>query len=483
MSNISRRGFLQGCSAAIAAMSGARMHSAVFGSPENEPNQQILVNIFLRGGMDVLSFLPPMGGSDRGFYESDRENIQIPTTSPLSIGSMAGPNGETPFMLHPSAGGLHNVFTGGNLAIVHATGMAENTRSHFEAMNFIETGTPGDGTTTSGWIARHMQSAPNLPTSILMPSVAIGSSAPRSFATSPEVVSMESVSGFSLNTHWRWNDAQRTALRRIYAANSSMVHVTGTQALNGSDLISLNTSSDYTPSAGVTYPENDSFANELQLVAQLIKLEVGLRMVTIDLGGWDTHDSQGDNGTGYFAGRIASLSNSLEAFFNDLNTSSRNAPINRTTVVVMSEFGRRLRQNADRGTDHGHGGAMMVMGGEVNGGLYGTWPGLDRDAGQLYDNADLAVTTDYRQVLSEILIRRHENPNLGTIFPGFTNYAPLGLVQGTDLTPVYDGRVPTAATLRQATTDSQSASKVAVAAGAGLAATAGLVALRNRGEA
>ena len=204
-------------------------------------------------------------------------------------------------------------------------------------------------------------------------------------------------------------------------------------------------------------------------------------MATVDVGGWDTHDGQGDDGGGYFSGKIRDLSESLTAFYNDLNTSTRSAPINRVTVVMMSEFGRRLRQNADRGTDHGHGGAMVLMGGEVNGGLYGNWPGLLTE--NLYDNADLAVTTDYRRVLSEVLIRRHENPNLGVIFPEYTDYTPMGLVAGEDLTPNYDGSAsPTAVSVSGTETSPSSANALMAAAGVGAAATAGLVALRSRGD-
>ena len=490
--NVSRRGFLQGCSAAIAAMSGARLHSTVFGNPEEEPNQQILITVFLRGGMDVLNLLPPISGTDRGYYEAERDDIMVPAADTLNIGSLTGPNGEIGFGLHPYAktiasndiavptrAGLDTLFSADKLAIIHATGMNEDTRSHFDAMSYIENGTPGDKSTVSGWIARHLQSAPNLPTSILMPAVAMGSSAPQSFATSPEVLAMQSTDSFGMNGYSLWKNAQRQALRRVYGQNTTMVHAAGLQALNASDLISLNASNEYTPETTATYP-NSSFADQLKTIAQMVKLEMGLRMATVDLGGWDTHDAQGENGGGYFAGKIRDLSESLTAFYNDLNTSARNAPINRVTVVVMTEFGRRLRQNADRGTDHGHGGAMMVLGGEVNGGLYGNWPGLHTD--QLYDNADLAVTTDYRQVLSEVLIRRHENPNLGVVFPGYTDYTPMGLVQGQDRTPNYAiNSVPTAVAVKSTEAAGQTASAIMTAAGVGVAATAGLVALRNRG--
>lgn len=472
MPQLTRRGFLKGCSAAIAAMSGATFQGAVFGSPEDEPNQDILITIFLRGGADVLNMLPPIGGDDRGIYELNRGDIAIPTTGDLA----ALPIGTSSFGMHNAMGALHELYGDGKLAIVQATGMHEDTRSHFEAMSMIEHGTPGAQHTVSGWMARHFESATNLPSTILMPALAMGDSAPTAFATSNEVVAMDTTDSFHLDGHWRWRDAQRAALRRLYAQDTSRIHMAGIQAMNGADLINLNAQGGYTPEAGVVYP-NNSFGRHLQTIAQMVKLQLGLRMATVDLGGWDTHDGQGSDGGGYFYDLLTTLSSGLSAFYNDLNVSERANYTDRVTVVVMSEFGRRLRQNDDEGTDHGHGGAMFVLGGQVNGGLYGTWPGLETE--NLYDNADLEVTTDYRQVLSELLIRRLGNSNLGHVFPGYDDYAPLGVVQGEDMEPVYSN-VPTAVDLLKADTASRTAGKVATVAGVGLAATAGLVALRER---
>ena len=210
----------------------------------------------------------------------------------------------------------------------------------------------------------------------------------------------------------------------------------------------------------------------------MIKQQLGLRVATVDLGGWDTHEGQ--NAGNYFDNLVTELSQGLSAFYADLNTSQR-AYTDRLTVVVMSEFGRRLEANADGGTDHGHGSIMMVLGGTVNGGLHGDWPTLDPSA--LFEGIDPDVTVDYRRVLSEILIRRMENPQLGQIFPGYSDYAPLGVVQGLDLSPIYDDRTPTAVRLGTTAASSNAmAGKAATAAGVGLAATAGLVALRNRGQ-
>jgi len=181
---------------------------------------------------------------------------------------------------------------------------------------------------------------------------------------------------------------------------------------------------------GAVYPDSD-FGRHLRLIAQMVKLDVGLRGVAVDLGGWDTHENEAYGAGGYFADLAGNLSQAIAALYTDLDGSAADAPAKRVTVVVMSEFGRRVRENAARGTDHGHGFPMIVVGGRVIGGLHGVWPGLAPDA--LYDGADVAVTTDYRRVLSDIVVRRFANPHLSQVFPGYSGYAPLGVVEGADL--------------------------------------------------
>ena len=175
-------------------------------------------------------------------------------------------------------------------------------------------------------------------------------------------------------------------------------------------------------------------------------MQLGLRVATVDLGGWDTHEYQGDSGGGYLANKLAEVGTAMEAFFTDLSSVNGVDQTKRVTIVVQSEFGRSFQENASRGTDHGHGNIMLVAGGMVNGGeVYGEWPGLATE--QLYDQRDLDITTDYRRVLSEILIRRQGNPNLGSIFPGYKDYAPLGIVQGADIPPDYGQVAPPPETL------------------------------------
>jgi uncharacterized protein (DUF1501 family) len=245
---------------------------------------------------------------------------------------------------------------------------------------------------------------------------------------------------FSFGGHWRYGEWQRAAMRKMYSG-SSWLHQAGLQTLDAIDVIERANPQSYTPGNGAVYP-NTSFGRSLQTVAQVIRLQLGLRVATLDLGGWDTHEYQGDTGGGYFRSKLEELSNGIAAFLLDLSNDNGVDHTKRITVVVMSEFGRTFQENGSRGTDHGHGNIMLVAGGAVNGGqVFGEWPGLATD--QLYDRRDLAITTDYRRVLSEILIRRLGNPKLGAVFPGYTGYAPLGIVQGADLEVDYGSSTPT----------------------------------------
>ncbi len=432
MIKTTRRGFMVGCSAAIAAMAGARLNFAAFGSPEAEPNQEILVVVFLRGGCDALSLIAPRAGHpDRVYYEAARPDLKISDSSLLPLGS-------SPFGLHPSAAGLQEVYRAGNLAIIQAVGMDADTRSHFDAMAYMELGTPGNKSTSTGWITRHLQTASNLPADIIVPTLSTGNLQAQSLSGSLDTLTLNSLNSFNLSTGpWGWHEAHLAALNQLYQLGSSEIYQAGREALNALDYVENATSGGaYQPKGGAVYP-NNSFGSEMKLIAQMIKLQLGLRVATIDLGGWDSHESQSYNGIdGLFAGLVATLSGGLNAFFTDLAGCASNY-LRRTTVVVMSEFGRRLRENDQRGTDHGHGGMMMVMGGSVNGGLYGAWPGLQTD--QLYDRADLAVTTDYRRVLSDILSRRMEATptQLSQIFPGYSGFSPMNLVRPVDKTGDY----------------------------------------------
>lgn len=439
--SLSRRHFLGGCSAAIAALAGSRLgYLGMAPAGTADTNREVLVYIFLRGGMDGLSLIPPIAGDDRAHYEQARPRLSVPVSG---TGAALPLNDQ--FGLHPAAAALHPLYQSGKLAVIQAVGSA-GSRSHFDAMKFLELGTPGIKTTPQGWITRHLETAANLPANLIIPALATGVSPPTSLQGSTEMVNMVDSGTFQLGQigNWSWVTADEwTTLRRLYQRGDSFVHTAGIQALNAAGLIENYVHGTYTPSNGAKYPDPISlFGIHLRLIAQLIKLDVGLRVATVDLGGWDTHEYQGVRSGGTFHRLLTELSDSLAAFYTDLDDSSANSPAKRLTVIVQSEFGRRIRENANEGTDHGTANPVLVLGGNVRGGLHGNWPGLHPD--QRYDSADLAPTTDFRRVLSEVLIRRLANPKLGEVFPKYDGYSPLGFVGGTDLPPDYS--VPTPVT-------------------------------------
>lgn len=433
-----RRQFLQGCSAAIAAMAGARLSNLAFANLESPmaENNDILICVFLRGGWDALNVIPPIAGTDRGYYESARANLKIPTSGTNSTLAL-----DDRFGFHPALAPLHELYKAKRLAVVHAVGLTADTRSHFDAMQFMELGTPGAKSSTTGWITRHLNSIGV--GNALIPALSAGSSQPVSLSGLTNSTTMSSANSFKLGGHWKYIEQQQAALRQMYGSSNSWLHLAGLNTLNAVDTIEQASAGNYTPANGATYP-NGSFGDQLKTIAQMIKMNLGLRAATVDFGGWDSHENQGDGGTGYLSNLLTSLSQGLAAFYTDLDGAGGANYASRLSVVVMSEFGRRLKENANRGTDHGHGSAMLVMGGGINGGqVYGNWPGLANE--QLYDRADLAITTDYRQVLGELVVRRLGNKNLGAVFAG-VNYAPLGIAQGTDTGVTLATPAPSAAT-------------------------------------
>ncbi len=426
MVKLSRRGFLMGCSAAIAAMAGSRITNLAFAAPNAAMADfpGTLVVVFLRGGWDALNVVPVIGGPDRAYYEAARPTIKIPASG---VGGALNLNGQ--FGLHPSMTSLYELYQSKKLAVVHAAGLTTDTRSHFDAQQFIELGTPGSKASSTGWITRHLQSSPYGLSGATFPALSTGGGQTMSLAGYENAVAMNTPGDFNLVGWDNYVASQRTALRNFYAG-PGFLDAAARETLDTIDLIESTAPGDYAPANGAQYP-NTSFSDNLQSIAQLIKMNLGLSVATVDLGGWDTHEHQGTTPTandqlgGYFGNQLKPMADALKAFILDLDGSCPNWAA-KTTVVVMSEFGRRVDQNDNDGTDHGHGSAMLVLGGSIRGGaVYGNWPGLA--TAQLYDNADLAVTTDYRQVLSEILQYRLGNVNTATVFPGFTPSAPLGV--------------------------------------------------------
>jgi uncharacterized protein (DUF1501 family) len=378
------------------------------------PARDVLICIFQRGGMDGLSALVPHG--EGANYYDLRPTVAVPapgqTNGCLDLGGGFG--------LHPSLAPLHQRYQQGKLAIVRATGCIDPTRSHFDAMRYMEQGVPGDKTVASGWIARHLQTASTQNTSPLR-AVGFGSLVQASLRGS-SALAMESIADFHLEGRYDQIAGLRAQIEALYHVNApqGLLDRQAKLVLETIDLLQTLDGSEYTPANGATYPD-DYFGMQLKQCAQLIKADVGLEIACIDIGGWDTHETQGTNETdGWFKTLLSTLAQGIDALYTDLGTLTANV-----TIVTMSEFGRRVEENASKGTDHGHGNNMFILGGGVNGGqIYGEWPTLAPDA---LNDGDLEIKTDQRHVLAELLSKRLLNTST-SIFPNFTA-SPLGIFQ------------------------------------------------------
>nr|NIT14491.1 twin-arginine translocation signal domain-containing protein [Candidatus Dadabacteria bacterium] len=263
MAEFTRRQFLVGCSAAIAAMAGSRLTSVVMGNPLSEPNQEIMVTIFIRGGWDALNIIPPLDGADRGFYEAARSSIQVPANFSYQLGT-------SNFFFHPAAERLYDLYNSSNLAAIQATGMFISNRSHFDSMSFMELGTPGSKVGSSGWLARHLESANIFGGPGEQASLATGNLSPTSLLGYLDTLTLSNPNGFTLNIGpSQWRDEQRQALTSIYGGDSQ-IEITGSSAIASLEIVENNLLGGYTPEPGVVYP-GGGYGRDLQTIARLIK--------------------------------------------------------------------------------------------------------------------------------------------------------------------------------------------------------------------
>ncbi|MBZ0283864.1 MAG: DUF1501 domain-containing protein [Anaerolineae bacterium] len=415
-----RREFLGG----LASVGAVGISKAMFPSwmPKLAFRQQgsapgdVLVAIFLRGGIDGLSAVVPYG--DGANYYDARPTLAVPEPGTDSNAAL-DLNGY--FGFHQSLAPLVDIYQAGALAVVHATGSTDPSRSHFDAMQFMEYGTPGSKTTGTGWIGRHLQSAAWQNDSPFR-AVGMGAMVPGSLRGPVSPLSLRSIADFHLKGREGELRRAQDALAQLYTieAPTDMLDTQAKLVFDTVDMLQSLNAGSYQPANGADYPADDyGFGMGLRQIAQLIKADVGLEVACIDLGGWDTHENQG-NQDGYFADLLGTLGRGLGAFYTDLQDHMSDV-----SVVTMSEFGRRVSENASQGTDHGHGNFMLLMGGGVKGGqVYANWPTLAPEA---LNDGDLAITTDYRDVLAEVVAQRLKNPALDQVFPNFTP-TPLGLV-------------------------------------------------------
>lgn len=367
--------------------------------------EPILVVIFLRGGADSLSLIAPV--SDPGYIAARPEALRVLRGGDRPGLLLPAALADTEFRLHPAAAELAELFGAGDLSLIHATGLRDATRSHFDAEARIERGASSGA---DGWLGRYLS---QVPPSGPLPALAVGTALPLSLHGSQAAVAPD-LQDLMLLPGNGWSGAVQARLRSGFG-NHGPLGATVDEMLALSQLLSgriwaadRNEARAYVPA--VPYPGDSALSAPLMTVAQTIKEGLGLRVATVDYGGWDTHADQ----AGQFETLLSGLSRSLMAFWRDLGAHQRDV-----AVVVQSEFGRRLRSNESGGTDHGRAGAMMVLGPQARGGrLLGRWPGLTNEA--LEDGADLAVTTDYRDVLADVLRGHMGLADPGAVFPGLT---------------------------------------------------------------
>ncbi|HKA60200.1 MAG TPA: DUF1501 domain-containing protein [Gemmatimonadales bacterium] len=368
--------------------------------PSNRP---ILVCLFQRGAVDGLNMIVPHG--ERLYYQ-ERPRIAIPAKDVIDLDGHFG--------LHPSLAPLKSLWDNNSLGVLHAIGSPDSTRSHFDAQDYMESGTPGRKATGDGWLNRycdHDREHTDTP----FRAVAFGPQLPRILAGSAPSLAIDDLQAFGLRVP---QDAARDRLARAFeelydGAGTGLLASSSREGFDAIQMLKRADPTQYRPAGDIQYPPGRLGRTLLQ-IAQLIKANVGLEIAFADCSGWDTHVNQGSS-EGQLSARLRELGLALSAFTRDLGDRMGNV-----VVLTMSEFGRTIRENGNSGTDHGHATAMLVAGGPVNGGrVLGRWPGLEME--QRFEGRDVPVTTDFRDLFGEILVRHLGATDLTPVFPG---YAP-----------------------------------------------------------
>ncbi|MDQ3995968.1 MAG: DUF1501 domain-containing protein [Gemmatimonadota bacterium] len=369
-----------------------------------------LICLFQRGAADALNVVVPHG--EEAYYRF-RPTIAVPR--PLRGSGAGAIDLDGFFGLHPSLAPFKELWDRGMLAPIHAVGSPSSTRSHFDAQDYMESGTPDLKGTRDGWLNRYLATRGTCEACAPGPgspfqAVAMGPQTPRVLAGPVPTVAMSSLEEFNVRA------ASPTLERRIEAlyrtGTADVVHAAGGELFEAMRILRAANPQKYLPQNGAEYPRS-AFGQRLRQVAQLIKADIGLEIAFADVGGWDTHVNQGA-ANGQLANRLDDFARSVAALVTDLG--DRMADV---VILTMSEFGRTARQNGNGGTDHGHAGAMFVVGGPVKGGreIHGRWPGLEPE--QLYEGRDLALTTDFRAVFGEVVAKHLGSAKLEAVFPGY----------------------------------------------------------------
>jgi uncharacterized protein (DUF1501 family) len=405
----SRRYFLKNSGIAMVGLSTMppflqRAIAAASGSSKRQ-----LVVLFQRGAADGLNIVVPFGEPN---YYRMRPTIAIP--QPRRNGAEAAIDLDGFFGLHPSLAPLEPLFQKSELAIVHAAGSPDPTRSHFDAQDFMESGTPGIKATDDGWLNRALETVPEENTSPFR-AVAMGPNLPRMLRGSAPAIALPDVKQFRVISQTPgMGQIAEGGFEAMYAQTvDHALRGTGTETFEAIDMLRKADPSKYKPENGANYG-NSRLGQSLQQIGQLLKANIGAEVLFVDCGGWDNHVNEGGV-QGQLSNLLKDLGQGTAAFRQDMGDRMEDI-----VLVTMSEFGRTAKENGNRGTDHGHANCMFVMGGDVKGGkVYGRWPGLNE--GQLNDGRDLALTTDFRLVLGEILQKHIGVRDLAPVFPGFDN--------------------------------------------------------------
>jgi uncharacterized protein (DUF1501 family) len=366
--------------------------------------RKTLIAIFQRGAVDGLNVVVPYG--EHGYYDL-RPNIAIPKPDG---GAESAINLDGYFGLHPSLQSFKPLWDSKRLAIVHASGSPDNTRSHFDAQDYMESATPGVKSTQDGWLNRYLQAKAD-PQKSLFRAVSMTQNMPRAMQGKAPALAISNLADFTIRAG-QSSAAIQGGFEAIYDQTvNDALHGTGKETFEAINYLKQVNPSQYKPENGANYPRTP-FGNALLQIGQLIKAGVGLEVAFTDIGGWDTHVNEG-NQQGQLSNLLRQFSGAIAALYTDLGQR-----MDDVVVLTMSEFGRTAKENGNRGTDHGHANAMFVVGNTVRGGkVYGDWPGLKSD--QLYEGRDLALTTDFRDVFGEIAYKHLGATNMKAVFPGY----------------------------------------------------------------
>ncbi len=404
---ITRRAFMRGGAMAVVGTSvipSFLTRSVLAQATTAQASGKRLVVLFQRGAADGLNVVIPY--AEPAYYQM-RPTIAIQKNQVIDLNGFFG--------LHPAMQPLKPLWDQGHLAIVHATGSPDESRSHFDAQDFMESGTPGVKATPDGWLNRALRAedaaAHAHHHASAFRAIAMGTELPRTLQGPIPAVAVGNVQDFNVGGKNPAAQPDSASFEAMYGeAVNSVLHGTASETFEAVKMLKSADPGKYVPAAGANYPKG-AFGDSMKQVAQLLKANLGVEAAFADIGGWDTHQNQG-NATGQLANRLKEFSEGIAAFWTDMGAQAEDV-----VVVTMSEFGRTARQNGTAGTDHGHANVMFVLGGPVKGGkVYGRWPGLSDE--HLHEGRDLAITTDFRQVLGEAAYKTLGAKNLDLVFPG-----------------------------------------------------------------